>query len=390
MARSAIEQNLEYGSEIEANFAIISKEAWATVLLQIVKTYVLPIANVRHFRALPGVGKDEPEFDWWLGKTNIYGTSENLLLKWVSYHFWKRTGVRRNIKCFGEDMSDCVAFAHLLMSHIPSLSETHFHTFNYQPSTYEQVQLNAKLIISAFEIIFGSQFLSSNTSVNAVRLSEGNEINNLILVVFLYQTLPHCLPSASIDFVGGLHEKITQTIELSNPSNRTLVYFSEPFGQPEFTFPQSQIMLTPKSSTSAQIVFESRFSRPISTLLQLKTKKIGLNNSSILVFSLNGRVDSVVPIKTIRTECALYCLPPNILNVNVRNPFIKPASFAIQLHQKKVHHTIELDQILNSFCNLPFDLLEIVERKYGIYYEGIFSDISVYLKCVYDSLLLLE
>ncbi|KAI8929614.1 hypothetical protein BC831DRAFT_443384 [Entophlyctis helioformis] len=325
------DQFLEYTTRIESNFAVISKEAWATVVLQILRVYVMPIATVRHFKHLPGVNKDEADLEWPAAKTNVYSTHENILLKWCGYHLWKRTGIKRRIKSF-TDLNDSVLLANLLLSHIPSLKDSHFANFHTNPSTNDQRTFNAASLIKAFKDIYGSNYIST---LAPEQLCADNQIEMIMVLVFLYQTLPHFLPVTTVEFCGALHEKVTQTIELTNPSNRPLTYTAELIGHPEYTLAESTFLLPPKSSIQVPVAFVSRFSRPVSAILRLKTKKMGINVSSILVFSLVSVVEAAAPSKVIRVDAPMYSLPPAQINVDVSNPFSRRGTFTIQLRQKR-------------------------------------------------------
>ncbi|KAJ3141493.1 Cilia- and flagella-associated protein 47 [Physocladia obscura] len=87
---SVPDELLEYQKQLEKNFSIISKEAWISVISQIVRIYVVQVITLKHFRSLSGVGSDETQLYWPIvPKGNIYSTSESILLRWASYHTWK-------------------------------------------------------------------------------------------------------------------------------------------------------------------------------------------------------------------------------------------------------------------------------------------------------------
>ena len=81
--------SIEWLQKMECHFSIISKEAWKTLLLQLLRIFVVQSITLRHFRTLPGVDKDESELSWTTTKGNIYASPECVLLKWTSYHMWK-------------------------------------------------------------------------------------------------------------------------------------------------------------------------------------------------------------------------------------------------------------------------------------------------------------
>eukprot|EP00842_Homolaphlyctis_polyrhiza_P003819 jgi/Hompol1/4438/HPOL_001780-RA len=335
-ASSMHEQYAEHAAHIETHFAIISKEAWN----------------------LPGIKKDEAELEWQTTKTNVYSVHENILLKWAGYHLWKRMGLKRRPKSFSADFNNSVILANLLLAHAPWLKGTHFVGFNLNPTTTDQRLSNAELLKQAFKELYGNNYISNLTPE---RLCSENQIEFIMLLMFLYQTLPHFLPAATVEFVGALHEKITQTIELSNPSSRTLVYSCELDGDPEYSIAESVYTLGPKSTTRLSVDFDSRFARPAASLLRLKTRKMSLNVSSILVFSLVSTVEAASPSKVFRVEAPMYALPPTVVNVDVTNNFSKRGTFSIQIRQKRAiskHDTkLSVAQKVENFSPPAFRLL---------------------------------
>jgi hypothetical protein len=46
----------------------------------------------------------------------------------------------------------------------------------------------------------------------------------LLLALYLYEKLPHYVPKGHLRFFGSLHQPLTRTIELSNPSRQPISY----------------------------------------------------------------------------------------------------------------------------------------------------------------------
>ncbi|KAJ3327773.1 Cilia- and flagella-associated protein 47 [Blyttiomyces sp. JEL0837] len=325
---------LEYHRKIEWAFCVISKEAWITVILQVFKIYVFSYVNTRHFRGILGVEKDETSLPWpTLSKGNIFTNSELILLRWASYHVYKRTGQMRRLTNFTEDFVDSSALAHLLISHVPELEESHFAYFNLTCATDSDRETNAYMVKDALSLIYGSNCV--NFPVDCLIRGESS-LEVMLLLLFLYQTLPSFIPRAKIDFHGCLLEKVTRFIEIANPSNRPLSYVVKLEGSSEFALGDvTTINLPPKGHEKVPVQFFSRFSRPASGRLKLVTKKLGLNVSSILIFDLYGTVEPPAPIRSLKVDAYMYCTPPTIIDVEVFNPFAQGGKFRITMTQHK-------------------------------------------------------
>jgi hypothetical protein len=246
----------------------------------------------------------------------------------------QRTGIVFRLTNFTDDFKDGVPVAQLLISHIPHLETSHFSYFSVSCSTAEQLQGNWRIINAVMSDIYAS----SAIQVPVDQASAGeSSLEILLLLLFLYQTLPHFIPKASIDFHGCLHDDVIKHIELTNPSNKSLTYIAKLDGSVDFQLVDpSPILLQPKSTAKIPIKFLSRFSRPSSARLTLFTKRMGLNNSSILIFDLKGSVEPPTPIKIYKVDAQLYASPPVTIDLEVTNPLPIKGKFKVCLLQSRV------------------------------------------------------
>ncbi|KAI9205277.1 uncharacterized protein BJ171DRAFT_615867 [Polychytrium aggregatum] len=346
------DEQLEQHRRVERYFGIISKENWIVVLAQIIRVYVAQMQSLKHFRALQGVQKDEADLDWKHGGPgDIYSVSEFVLLKWVSYHSWKRTGVVKRLLDFSQSFKGCTPLMDLLVAHIPSLQQLYFSEFNRDPVEQEEILNNATMITAALCDLYPN---CSGVNIPLHRLLEPDYHEIYLLLLFLYQTLPSFIPKGTIEFRGQLHERVTHSIELFNPASRVLSYTYSIVGCPHFEITNEQALsLSPKSSTKIEISFKSRFSRNVEAQLILKSKKMGFNNASIVVFNLVGFVTGSNPKKAFRMECPIYALPPATTDIPITNPFPEKGHFFVRIRQYRygLHECIIefLDDNLGEF-----------------------------------------
>ncbi|KAJ3017572.1 UNVERIFIED_CONTAM: Cilia- and flagella-associated protein 47 [Siphonaria sp. JEL0065] len=320
---SVHDEYVAYLKQIEAHFQIITKEAWISVISQVIKIYALQIITPKHFRALPGISSDEVQLNWpIISKGNIYSTSEAILLRWASYHMWKRNSILTRLTNFGDDFK-----------------------------AY-QLEANVKIVNGALKEVFKTSTFS--LPVQQTIYAE-NPLENLLLLLFLYQTLPQFISKGAIEFHGALHASVTQGVELSNPSSRTLTYTATLTGDNEFCLPDGDVFtLNGRGQTHVGVQFTSRFSRNASGQLKLASKRMSLNNASIIVFDLAATVDPPVPKKIHTMDAQIYCTPPTQIGVEVTNPFNSKAVFRVSLIQSRSYAPLRVPQRGQPDTEIPY------------------------------------
>ncbi|KAJ3242207.1 Cilia- and flagella-associated protein 47 [Chytriomyces hyalinus] len=327
---SVHDELIESQKRVEMNFDAVSKEAWILVFSQIIRVYCLQVITTKHFRNLKGVGPDESELRWpSISKGNIYSTGEVLLLRWASYHMWKRTGQLARLINFTSDFKHGIPFAHLIVSHIPELEPTVFANFDFSCASRENSESNIRIINVALKELYKT----SNYALPLQSVVDGDDaLEVMLLLLFLFQTLPQFIPKGTVEFHGPLHQTITQEIELTNPSSRTLSYSSILVGSKEFEIHDTvPLTLGPRGQSNVAIDFCSRFSKPSKCQLRLTSKKMSLNNASILIFQLSATVDEPAPKKVYTLDAQMYCTPVSLIGVELTNPFKTRGNFSVSL-----------------------------------------------------------
>ena len=224
----------------------------------------------------------------------------------------------------------------MLIAHLPSVEED-FKYFISPCVSVADLENNAKIINEAIMSVFES----SKYTISISKIVKGEAIMDImLLLVFLYQTLPSFIPKSNIEFHGGLHDQIIRHIEIFNPSNTTLHYSSKLEGSPEFELLEQKdqkFALSPKSQMKVPLQFLSRFSKPAYGRLSLYSKNMGLNNASILVFNLTGTVEPPVPRKIFKVDSPMYSSPPLVVELEISNPLPKKGNFKVTLRQTRVY-----------------------------------------------------
>ncbi|KAI9009865.1 hypothetical protein BC832DRAFT_591190 [Gaertneriomyces semiglobifer] len=331
------EEQEGYTRKIEANFETISNDAWCRVLSQIVRVFVASTVTMRQFRALPGVNKDEANMSWQpLAKSGTQSACESALLRWTSYAAWKSSMREQHFTDFATDFETLAPFAQLLMAHLPNMANTHFASWDAPGEEASQALNRASLVAQAFQdLLPGCPALPQG--IEHLVNKGPDRLETFLLVLFLYQTLPSFVPKALIEFKGALHARIIQEIEIFNPTTRSVTYVPELQGPSEFKLHEQNatVFLPAKSSIKLPVSFVSRFFRPVTGSLVLRSRNMGLNNTSVLVFELVSEVEEAAPTKVANMLAPMYATPATVLNLEVQNPFDSTGRFKITLQESK-------------------------------------------------------
>ena len=204
------------------------------------------------------------------------------------------------------------------------------------PTTEAQLLENAKTLQAALVELFPACAGLGFSPTHITARDRPCEI--LLLLLFLYQNLPYYIPRGTIEFHGTLHQKDTRYIELSNSTPKTISYTAEIEGSPEFALeePTAAIQVPPKSVIRVPIHFVGKFSRAVNGKLTLRSRKMGLNEGSVLAFALSATVEPAPPTKLMKVEAPMYAVPAAVVNADVVNPFPIKGTFKVELKQIKV------------------------------------------------------
>ena len=154
----------------------------------------------------------------------------------------------------------------------------------------------------------------------------------IFLAVQLFQTLPHYLPKAEIEFPAVLGDTVTKTIELTNPSGGVISYWAKLDGSKDFKMDMDTITLESKQTASFPIHYISRISAPVTGKVLFTNRSDGSTvQAASMVFGLKSNVHSRRSVQTIEKRTPLY--EPVIIDLEVMNPFSTDVTFHVQLQQ---------------------------------------------------------
>eukprot|EP00698_Gefionella_okellyi_P007756 TRINITY_DN1898_c0_g1_i1.p1 TRINITY_DN1898_c0_g1~~TRINITY_DN1898_c0_g1_i1.p1 ORF type:complete len:2231 (+),score=540.36 TRINITY_DN1898_c0_g1_i1:707-6694(+) len=318
----------------ERNFASLSTDAWLTTLLQAVRVFMLSRVTLKSLAVLPGVDPSAAASDPTLSTSNVYSIAEGVLLKWLAYHYNKYRsdtgagGEPIKLTRFDTDLRDGHVLAALLISHAPSLASTLDKLKSVNDRTEkEDVTFNATKVIAAMREI-GLDYIPVYED-----FVKPNMRDMVLLCLSLYQTLPMYIPKATIEFSGRLGDKVTKSIELSNPSKRDITYKVTLEGSTEFSVASDTVVLPARGAATYAVEFTSRFSRPVSARLTLLPKRDANSNGAVIVFNLQSSQIAMRPAQVVQMETRTF--EPAVLTLDVKNPFPAQCTFIMTLTQPK-------------------------------------------------------
>jgi hypothetical protein len=366
-------------AQLEKTFPSQSREAWLCLMYQMVKTFVLSRVTAKSFKALPGLDPSLCIVDTSATASNIFSTPESILLKWLTLHHNKVHPTQpRRVTNFGADLRDGIVLCSLIRSHVPTIkacgkvgppanSATAPGT---NPVVDEATCRDNCTKLSAALTELGLQW-----PLNDRYFLRPTARGNVLLALYLYQSLPAYVPKAQIEFTGRLADEVVKTIELSNPTKKVIIYTVRIEGCSDFTTDQKEVRLeprdTPGSSVAFPIRFKSRFSKQVEariffiskTAEQISAAPATLNLgakgaaaaaspaakkdrpasavsgpknipppiAATLVFVLKSNVTSRKSSKTTNVTTKLYEMQP--VDVDFVNPFTSDCTFVVSAIQ---------------------------------------------------------
>ncbi|XP_069827114.1 cilia- and flagella-associated protein 47 [Dendropsophus ebraccatus] len=324
-----------------STFHSVSKRVWTDILLQIYKVFILSRITQRKsdddsvIDCMPKISSEPLS-------SNIYSTSERILLTWLNVRYEKmRKVVWRNCKKgdipptrwimnFDKDLLDGLVLTAQVAAYCPYLISTHFINMYTNPETPEQCLHNCLILVSAFRTV------NLNIDIQATDICDPNPVTMLMLCVYLHERLPLYVPKKTITFDGALHQTISRQVRLKNPSSKPLAYQPTIVGREssDFSLPKGNtIMIAPKSQVDVTVEYRSRFLHSAEATMLLVSKPA--NAAATLSFSLQSRLTDLVPTVQLKQESPCYELEKICLSIE--SPYKRHGKFRVILVESSNH-----------------------------------------------------
>ena len=318
---------LTFWEEVEANFMAVSKRAWNAVLSQVAKVLVLSRCSAKTARAMGVPVSKEAEKSW--RDSNVYSSAEMTLLHWVSHWYAQAfpeeaEAERDQIVRFEHDFRNGKALYAVLVSHWPSL-ETYRDRMIADDGTPDSWLHNSHVVVEMMKQ------LELPFTVTAQELVGASCDEVVLLLAYLFQTLPQLAPKNTIRFSAKLGEVETQYVELSNPSNKAVSYYARLEGHSDFALLNTTVFLEPRATVHFPVQCKSSISKPVSGFLVFSSRRDGTAHGATLVFALESQVNTAVPVQKAVVDGTSYQM--DVAEIEIRNPFPGDCDFVIKLEQ---------------------------------------------------------
>ena len=337
-------------------FVFKSPDAWVSVITQLVKIFILNRITPKVFRNLPGmIDGDALEIEEGgttaangqppsaflqncldprgLADSNVYSVHENILLRWMNFHFSKantkeKYGPARVIRTFDADLQDGVVLGAIIAQHCPGA--TSVMTMKYPCTNEEQTQQNAARIITAI------QECELQFPIQPSDIANPQPFDMMLFVMFLFQNLPHYLPKASINFSTMLGQNLTKNIEMSNPSKKPITYQIHMAGSSDFQVKDGSetVRIEPRKSVNVGVEFVSRFSRSAEGQVTFTSRREGNVQAAAIVFRLKSKCAGSKPRVSRSITSTVY--DPRTMELEIDNPFNDDAEFEVKLENSLI------------------------------------------------------
>jgi len=322
--------------KMEKEFPPLSRQAWLTILVQIIKVFVLSRVTVSAFKQLPGMSADLPCMRYTYASSNVYSIGESILLEWLSFHYNRTHPLQpRNVVDFQSSLCDGLVIAGVMSSHMPTLAS--ISNMRTHIASTEDCQYNANKILAALKE------LGLNYSITSTQLVNAHQRDMVLFILYLFQQLPHFVPKTVVEFNQKLGERATKCIELSNPSStKHIVYSVALEGSPDFEIEKTTVRLAPRGKAGSRckfpVHFFARFSRTVEARLVFRASNDSAaagghsttgSAASTLVFLLQSQIHSRVPVKSYHAKSRMY--ETAIVDVRVTNSFDSDCTFQVMV-----------------------------------------------------------
>ncbi|OHT11670.1 hypothetical protein TRFO_03893 [Tritrichomonas foetus] len=379
---------------LENLYEKLSMECWMAVLMQVFKLFVIARIDPEKMFHIAGYhdalkqaksilskqpnGKElfneinKPSKT--LQSSSIGSAQELSLLKWVKVHNVK-VGFPANLlkkktndfNCF----KDSIALANLIKSHSPM-----FHSGSLNESATEKHHLES----NAIEFVNGVKSLKLSFVPQADEIIDGSQCVLATLTEYFFETLPHYLPSVTLEFNTTLHKNVTKTVSLTNPSKSEIIYRAKIEGSNSFTLPEEAICVGPGQTVDFPIIFAAKSVKSSSarvTFIPNRPRAVSQNPNSSeatsarspsrmpqysapVVVDIISNVSIDAPEETFHLETNVYnpatlTIPvKNVMDMNVRmNVLLKVIKIADE-NGKAINGTDNITQQMSSFIENPF------------------------------------
>ncbi|GAB1866628.1 hypothetical protein CAJAP_07707 [Camponotus japonicus] len=291
---------------------------------------------------------------------------ERLLLSWLQYHY-EQQRVRdwmtdrrvilnpqekqdvaeyRAIQNFHRDLSDSLVLIAVTATYCPFLINEYFDNIYICTRNKREALHNAICLITAWRKI------RLGFMITPMQLVNPNQVQMLMLVVYLFQILPTYVPRAKIKFNCPLSDTVTKRFNISNPTDNTVNYLLSFVNNINHFFtilkPVSILRLNAHGSGQIQIQFHARKIKKCIAYLLLCGYAVGPYFGRNQTIILEGYIDNLEISNEYTIQSKLYEIVDTSLKINI--PYRNAAEYDIWMTEERPSHLSILKMV--QWCEL--------------------------------------
>jgi hypothetical protein len=215
--------------------------------------------------------------------------------------------------------------ASVLVAHVPPLEHTFFADLFVRCDNEAQRRHNACRVVAALKAIGLDEFVLDWTDI--VR---PNPTWLTLLAAFLFESLAqYALPKEHLRFSSRLHEPVTRSVKIANPTSHALTYRVRIDGAKGQFGSKSSISVPKRSERTLEVRCTPRFYGREEAVLLLTGTPTGAARGSVLIFRLETDVLPSADAAAAKFEVRCYDLRKVL--VPVTNRFAEPATFELSV-----------------------------------------------------------
>ncbi|XP_076397543.1 cilia and flagella-associated protein 47 isoform X3 [Megachile rotundata] len=284
-------------------------------------------------------------------RNNNYTQQELFLMAWLEYHYeqertkeWmidrrfilnphqsKDVANARLVENFDKDLADSLVLITVTAAYCPFLVEECFNSIYISPRNLEEVIHNAICIVNTWRKI------RLGFIISPLEIAYPNCVKLLMLVTYLYKTLPTYIPKAKIRFSCPLSEIATRQINFTNSTPHNVGFLVVLFGNSNKFFMTATsspvIRLNAHETTVIKLQFHAKKIKKTKAYLLFCGAAIGPHFGRNQTFILEGQADTLEIANEYTISSKLYEVLDENLNIDV--PYENPTEYEIWMSEER-------------------------------------------------------
>lgn len=296
--------------------------------------------------------------------SNVYSTSELVLLSWASHHLQRSlnlrdegvpessvqplVGLKHRVVDLEAEFGDLYGFCQVLHSHIPEFAKSGGVLCGYSHQRASPAQALSKREEYFQRLREALRDLHFGLDASREEMSTTGRMHFLMLLQLFFM-LPQLTSKTTIDFTGLVGVPIVKTIELRNPSKRAVKYQISLRGSTLFSVSETDLILPPESLLDVPVTLVSNFLAPAQAQITFWGVREAGSAGATMVFQLQANLTGRSPVETLNKSLSLF--EWETFHIVIRNPFSTAGVFPVSL--RCFHRSLSVEDAVRGLQGRP-------------------------------------